>query len=104
MANVDPGLAHRVRLLHHLDQAALLQPLHSLELGKVVQGVAVQLEGETGAVACVLPVHQQLVDLLDQLHGGNLNGNVLTSSLHTDIEECQPECQKVQPQGQPPSL
>ena len=55
MADVDASLAHRVRLLHHLDQTALLQTLHSLEFGKVVKGVAIKLEREASAMAGVLP-------------------------------------------------
>ena len=73
MTDVDPGLTHGVGLLHHLDEAPLLESLDSLKLGKVVQSSPIQLEGETGAVARVLPVHEQLVDLLDKLHAGHLN-------------------------------
>ena len=56
MADVDASLAHRVRLLHHLHQAALLQTLHSLEFSKVVKGIAIKLEREAGAMAGILPV------------------------------------------------
>ena len=58
VAHVDPGLAHGVGLLHHLDQTPLLQPLDGLELCEVVERGAVQLQGEAGAVAGVLAVHQ----------------------------------------------
>ena len=56
MADVDASLAHRVRLLHHLHQAALLQTLYSLEFSKVVKGIAIKLEREAGAMAGILPV------------------------------------------------
>ncbi|TNN44058.1 hypothetical protein EYF80_045743 [Liparis tanakae] len=92
VTHVDASLAHRVRLwrkrerergrprgrarrnktpltFHHLEQRALLQALDGLELGEVVQHVAVQLQREAGAVAGVLPVHQHLVDLLHHLLG-----------------------------------
>lgn len=64
VSHVYARLAHRVRLLDDLDHRALLQALDVLQLGEVVEGVAVELEGEAGAVARVLAVHQQLVDLL----------------------------------------
>ena len=39
------------------------------------------LEGEAGPVAGVLPVHQQLVDLLHQLHRGDLQAGVKGSEV-----------------------
>ena len=79
MTHMDAGFAHRVRFFDHLYQAALLQPLNSLELSKIVKSVAIELKREASAVAGVLPVHQQLVDLLHQLHGGNLDVKGLNS-------------------------
>ena len=73
MTNVDPGLTHGVRLLHNLDEASLLESLDSLKLGKVIKSGPVELKGEACAMARVLPVHEQLVNLLDQLHAGHLN-------------------------------
>lgn len=57
---------------HHFEQRALLQALDGLELSKVVQHVSVQLQGEAGAVAGVLPVHQHLMDLLYHFLGRHL--------------------------------
>ena len=68
MTDVDPGLTHGVRLLHHLDEASFLQILDSFQFSKVVKGCSIELEGETRAVTRVFSIHQQLVNLLDQLH------------------------------------
>lgn len=57
---------------NHFEQRALLQTLDRLQLGKVVQHVSVQLQGEAGAVAGVLAVHQHLVDFLHHFLGGHL--------------------------------
>ena len=57
---------------YDLDDGAILEALDVLELCKVVEDVAVQLEGEAGAMTGVLAIHQDLVDLLYHLLGTHL--------------------------------
>ena len=76
--NVEPSLFSIVKGKHegltfdHFELRALLQAFDGLELCKVIEHVAVELQGEAGAVARVLPVHQHLMDLLDHLLGRDL--------------------------------
>ena len=49
----------------NLDNGALLETVDSLELGEVVQHLAVKLERKTSAVARIFTVHQKLMNLLD---------------------------------------
>lgn len=57
---------------HHFQQRALLQSFNCLQLSKVIQDVAIQLQGEAGPMAGILPVHQNLMDFLHHLLRRNL--------------------------------
>ena len=61
---------------YNFNDRAILKALYGLELGKVVHGDRVQLEGEASAVTAVLAIHQQLVDFLNQLQGTHLRRTV----------------------------
>lgn len=49
-------------------QSAYLETNNGLELSKVIKLCVLKEEGEAGAVAGVLAVHEQVMDLLHQLH------------------------------------
>ena len=75
-------------ILAYLDDRAFLEAVDVLELREVVQRLAVQLQGEARPVARVLPVHQQLVDLLHQLGAAHLRGrgeNAFTDGSTEDV-------------------
>lgn len=57
---------------NHFEQGALLQAFNGLQLSKVIQDISVQLQGEAGPVARVLPVHQNLMDFLHHFLGRHL--------------------------------
>lgn len=60
------------RTIDKLDKRAVLKSLDRLELAEIVQRDAIELEAETRAVARLLLVHEHLVDLLNELHGRDL--------------------------------
>lgn len=61
---------------HYFEKRPLLEALNGLQLCKVVQHVAVELQGEAGAMAGVFAIHQHLVYFLDHLLWRHLEGNM----------------------------
>lgn len=57
MADMNASLSNRVRLLDDANDRALLQALNVLQLAKVVQGDAVELQAKARSVAGVLAVN-----------------------------------------------
>ena len=57
MADVDSGLTNGVRLFNDFDDGTVFQAFDGLKLGEVVQGDAVELEGETSSVTSLFAVH-----------------------------------------------
>lgn len=75
---------------HHFQQRALLQSFNCLQLSKVIQHVAIQLQGEAGPMAGILPVHQNLMDFLHHLLRRNLKKvRTQTIMLYPPICSCQ---------------
>lgn len=71
--------------LHHLDQRSVLDALDGAQLCEAVEGGASQLEGETGAVAGDLVLHQHLVQLCHQQLARHLRAErSLDSEQHED--------------------
>ena len=79
MTNMDSCFTHRVGLFNNLDQASFLEALNGFKLGKVIKCGSIQLEREASSMASVLPVHEELVDFLDQLHTWHLDVKGLNS-------------------------
>ena len=73
MANMNPGFPNGVGLLNHFQNGALGQALDGLELSEVVQRVSIQLQRETGTVARLFAIHQELMDFLHKFHRRDLD-------------------------------
>lgn len=68
---------------YHFEYRALLESFDVLELGKVIEGRAVELEWEASPVTRLLLVDEDLVDLLHQLHRTHLHNDIQSLPVRT---------------------